>query len=318
MTSMGALDVILALAKVFIMILPGYIIMKLGIINTNHTQGVSNIITNVTYPCLVIAAMQMEFSMEKLQNCGYVVLIFIGVVIIAMIISKILTSIIKLPVSQSGIMAFMMVFGNTGFLGLPVLNGLFGKEGVFYGAICDSSFDVLMFTIGVTLIRQAAKGEEKMGFKETISGLINPCFIGVLIGLLFYVCRITLPPIIGGPVEMIGSATSPLAMMVVGAHLARISFKDMFTNRPAYLVCLLKLLVAPAIALILVKLIIGGGTLFGTVIIMEAAMPCAMLSVILSERYRADVEFATKGVMLTTILSLITIPIVAIALQHII
>ena len=174
-----------------------------------------------------------------------------------------------------------------------------------------------MFTIGVTLIRQAAKGEEKMSFKETISGLINPCFIGVLIGLLFYVCRITLPPILGGPVEAIGNATSPLAMMIVGAHLARISFKDMFTSKPSYLVCLLKLLVAPAVALLLVKLIIGGGTLFGTVIIMEAAMPCAMLSVILSERYHADVEFATKGVMLTTILSLITIPIVAIALQHI-
>jgi predicted permease len=134
---------------------------------------------------------------------------------------------------------------------------------------------------------------------------------------LFYVCRFTLPPIIGGPVEAIGNATSPLAMMVVGAHLARISFKDMFTSKPSYLVCLLKLLVAPAIALILVKLIIGGGTLFGTVIIMEAAMPCAMLSVILSERYHADVEFATKGVMLTTILCLITIPIVAITLQHI-
>ena len=74
---------------------------------------------------------------------------------------------------------------------------------------------------------------------------------------------------------------------------------------------------APAIALVLVKLIIGGGTLFGTVIIMEAAMPCAMLSVILSERYHADVEFATKGVMLTTILCLITIPIVAITLQSI-
>ena len=140
----------------------------------------------------------------------------------------------------------------------------------------------------------------------------------MLIGLLLYVCRITLPPILGEPVDMIGSATSPLAMLVVGAHLARISFKDMFTNKPAYLVCLLKLLTAPAIALILVKLIIGGGTLFGTVIIMEAAMPCAMLSVILSERYHADVEFATKGVMLTTILSLITIPIVAIALQHLI
>ena len=314
---MGAADVIIALAKVFIMILPGCVLTKMNLINKTHTEGVSSIITNITYPCLVIMAMQMEFSWEILNNCKYVVLIFIGVVIIAMIISKILTTIIKLPPTQTGIMAFMMVFGNTGFLGLPVLNGLFGKEAVFYGALCDSSFDVLMFSIGVTLIRQAAKGETKMGFGEAMKGLLNPCFIGSLLGLCLFICRIDLPDILAGPMDMVGSATSPLAMIVVGSHLARISFKEMFQSKPSYLVCLLKLLVAPAVALVLVKIIIGGGTLFGTVVIMEAAMPCAMLSVILSERYKADVEFATKGVMLTTILCLITIPIVAIALQHI-
>ncbi len=314
---MGALDVILALVKVFIMILPGYILTKMSLIQKVHTEGMSSLITNLTYPCLVISAMQMEFSWEILNNCKYVVLIFVCVVLIAMIISKILTTFIHLPPTQTGIMAFMMVFGNTGFLGLPVLNGLFGQEAVFYGALADSSFDVLMFTIGITLIRQSAKGVEKMSTAETLKGLINPCFIGVLIGLLLYVCKITLPDIIGGPLEMIGNVTSPLAMMVVGSHLARIRLKDMFTSAPPYLVCLLKLLVAPAIALILVKLIIGGGTLFGTVIVMEAAMPCAMLSVILSERYKADVEFATKGVMLTTILCIITIPIVAIVLQYI-
>ncbi len=317
MTSMGSIDVIVALAKVFIMILPGYILTKMNLINKTHTEGVSSIITYVTYPCLVIMAMQMSFSWEILNNCKYVVLIFIGVVIIAMIISKILTSVIHLPPTQTGIMAFMMVFGNTGFLGLPVLNGLFGKIAVFYGAICDSSFDVLMFSIGVTLIRQAAKGDTKMGFGETIKGLINPCFIGSLLGLCLFVAGIKIPDILSGPMDAVGSATSPLAMMVVGSHLARINFKDMFKSKPSYLVCLLKLLVAPAAALVLVKLIIGGGTLFGTVIVMEAAMPCAMLSGILSEKYKADVEFATKGVMLTTILSLITIPIVAIALQHI-
>ena len=314
---MGSIDVIVALAKVFIMILPGYILTKMNLINKTHTEGVSSIITYVTYPCLVIMAMQMSFSWEILNNCKYVVLIFIGVVIIAMIISKILTSVIHLPPTQTGIMAFMMVFGNTGFLGLPVLNGLFGKEAVFYGAICDSSFDVLMFSIGVTLIRQAAKGETKMGFGETMKGLLNPCFIGSLLGLCLFVAGIKIPDLLSGPMDAVGSATSPLAMMVVDSHLARINFKDMFKSKPSYLVCLLKLLVAPAAALVLVKLIIGGGTLFGTVIVMEAAMPCAMLSVILSEKYKADVEFATKGVMLTTILSLITIPIVAIALQHI-
>lgn len=314
---MGVLDVILALEKVFIMILPGYILTKMHLIKKQHTEGMSNIITYATYPCLVINAMQMEFSWGVLNNCKYVVLIFIGVVLVAMGISKILTMIIKLPASQSGIMAFMMVFGNTGFVGLAVLNGLFGKEAVFYGALCDSSFDLLIFTIGVTLIRQAAKGEEKMGVTETLKGLINPCFIGVLIGLALYVSKITLPRIIGVPVETIGGITSPLAMMVVGSHLARIKFVDMFKHKPSYLVCLLKLLVAPAIALLLVKLIIGGGTLFGTVIVMQAAMPCAMLSVILSERYKADVKFATKGVMLTTIMCMITIPIVAIVLQYI-
>ena len=262
-------------------------------------------------------AMQMDFSWEILNNCKYVVLIFIGVVIIAMIISKLLTMIVKLPPEQTGIMAFMMVFGNTGFLGLPVLDGLFGKEAVFYGALCDSSFDVLMFSIGVTLIRQAAKGETKMSLGETMKGLINPCFIGSLLGLVLFICGIQIPEILSGPMDAVGSSTSPLAMIVVGSHLARIKFKDMFTTGPAYLVCLLKLLVAPAVALLLVKLIIGGGTLFGTVIIMEAAMPCAMLSVILSERYKADVQFATKGVMLTTILCMITIPIVAITLQYI-
>ncbi|MDO4176513.1 MAG: AEC family transporter [Bacillota bacterium] len=314
---MATTDVILALAKVFIMILPGYVLAKMNILKEEHTGGISGLITYVTYPCLVISAMQMEFSWEVLNNCKYVVIIFICVVLIAMLISKLVTKIVKLPASQSGIMAFMMVFGNTGFVGLPVLNGLFGKEAVFYGALADSSFDVLMFSIGVTLIRQAAKGEDKMGIGETMKGLLNPCFIGVLIGLAMYVCRFTLPDIIGGPVESIGNATSPIAMMVVGSHLARISFKEMFTSKHSYIVCLLKLLVAPAIALVLVNLIIGSGTLFGTVIIMEAAMPCAMLSVILSERYGADYKFATKGVMLTTILSLVTIPIVAIALQSI-
>ena len=291
---MESAEVILALAKVFIMILPGYILAKLNVLQEPHTSGISSLITCITYPCLVISAMQMEFSWEILNNCKYVVLIFIGVVLVAMVISKVLTSIIRMPASQSGIMAFMMVFGNTGFLGLPVLDALFGKEAVFYGALADSSFDLLMFTFGVTFIRQAAKGEEKMGIGETMKGLVNPCFVGVLIGLTLYASQIML-----------------------GSHLARIRLLDMFKSWQPYLVCLLKLLVAPAIALVLVKLIIGGSTLFGTVIVMEAAMPCAMLSVILSDRYGADVNLATKGVMLTTIMCLVTIPIVAITLQYI-
>ena len=313
---MGITEVVIALAKVFIMILPGYLLSRMGMLKQNHTEALTLIITTVTYPCLVIDAMQMEYSTEVLNNCKILVVLFFAIISISLIIAKVIVHFLKRPASQSNILAFMMTFGNTGFLGLPVLNGLFGKEAVFYGALCDSTFDILMMSVGVMLIRMAAAGETKMNLAETFKSFVNPCFIGVIIGLILYICKITLPPIIGGPVASVGGITSPLAMMVVGAHLGRIRFRDIFTSKYPYLICLLKLLAAPALAILLVKVFIGLGSLFTTVIILESAMPCAMFAVILSERYKADVEFATKGVMMTTIVSLLTIPLVAIAIQY--
>lgn len=316
MQSLATIDIIAALAKTFIIILPGYIVTKLGIINSQHTAGMSSLITCVTYPCLVITAMQMEFSMQVLNNCKYVVLIFLGAVICALIVSKIISKIVKLPPERAGIFAFMLVFGNTGFIGLPVLNGLLGSEAVFYGALCDSSYDIFMFTIGITLIRNGASDDD-MSLGQTLKGLINPCLIGVLIGLTLYICGITLPEVIAVPVERIGNVTSPLAMMVVGSHLAHVRIRDLFTSGHAYLVCLMKLIVFPLIALLIVKLTIGTGTLLASVIVLQAAMPVAMLSVIFSERYKGDVSFASTGVMMTTLMCIITIPLHAILLQHV-
>ena len=316
MQSLATIDIIAALAKTFIIILPGYIVTKLGIINSQHTAGMSSLITCVTYPCLVITAMQMEFSMQVLNNCKYVVLIFLGAVVCALIVSKIVSKIVKLPPERAGIFAFMLVFGNTGFIGLPVLNGLLGSEAVFYGALCDSSYDIFMFTIGITLIRNGASDDD-MTLGQTLKGLINPCLIGVLIGLTLYICGITLPEVIAAPVERIGNVTSPLAMMVVGSHLAHVRIRDLFTSGHAYLVCLMKLIVFPLIALLIVKLTIGTGTLLASVIVLQAAMPVAMLSVIFSERYKGDVSFASTGVMMTTLMCIITIPLHAILLQHV-
>ena len=287
MQSLATIDIIAALAKTFIIILPGYIVTKLGIINSQHTAGMSSLITCVTYPCLVITAMQMEFSMQVLNNCKYVVLIFLGAVICALIVSKIVSKIVKLPPERAGIFAFMLV-----------------------------SYDIFMFTIGITLIRNGASDDD-MSLGQTLKGLINPCLIGVLIGLTLYICGITLPEVIAVPVERIGNVTSPLAMMVVGSHLAHVRIRDLFTSGHAYLVCLMKLIVFPLIALLIVKLTIGTGTLLASVIVLQAAMPVAMLSVIFSERYKGDVSFASTGVMMTTLMCIITIPLHAILLQHV-
>lgn len=311
---MGIWELLTALVKIFIMILPGFFLKRRGILNQTHTEGLSAVITTFTYPCLVISAMQMEFSMEILQNCKYVILIFMGVILSALALSKIITKIIRLERSRAGILSFMLVFGNTGFVGLPVLNGLFGPEAVFYGALCDSSYDIFMFTLGLQLIIHASAENDgkKRPLKEILKGIFNPCLFGVLIGLTLYISGTTLPDVIGGPVETIGAMTSPLAMFVVGSQLAEIQFQSLFSNKYTYLVCLMKLVITPFIALGLVRFFLEPGSLLGSVVIMQSAMPVAMCAVIFSQQYKGDVEFATKGVLLSTVMCIVTIPMFAV------
>lgn len=314
---MGIIDIITALTKIFIIMLPGYILKKLGILTNEYTEGMSSLITNITFPCLIIISMQMEFSMEILNNCKYAIIIFACIIAVTMIVAKLVNKIVKLPKTQSGIFTFMLIFGNTGFIGLPVLNGLFGKEAVLYGALCDALYNVFMFTIGLSLIRPSEETDRKAIVKQTLKESLNPCFFGLVIGLVLFITKTTIPEIISGPMESIGNITSPLAMIVVGSHLANIKFRDLFASKHSYIVCLLKLIIVPIIGIIFVKLIIGTGSLLASVLVVESAMPVAMCSVIFSEQYKADVSFAVKGTMLTTLMCIITIPVFTILLQYV-
>ena len=315
---MATMDIITALIKIFIIILPGYLLSKLGIMTKTHTEGLSSLITNVTFPCLIIISMQLEFSAEILNNCKMTIIVFACIIAVTMIVAKLMGTFVKLPKAQSGIFTFMLIFGNTGFIGLPVLNGLFGAEAVLYGALCDALYNVFMFTIGIQLIRPASESVKKSDIaKETIKQSLNPCFFGLIIGMILFVTGTAIPEIIAEPMTSIGNITSPLAMMVVGSHLAKIKFKDMLTSVPAYWVCFLKLLIVPLIGLIFVKLIIGTGSLLSSVLIIESGMPVAMCAVIFSEQYKSDVNFAVKGTLLSTVMCIVTIPAFAILLQYI-
>lgn len=315
---MATMDIITALAKIFIIMLPGYILKKTGVLSKQHVEGMSSLITNVTFPCMIIVSMQMEFSMEILNNCKNAIIVFSCIIAVTMVLARVVSKRAKLPRTQSGIFAFMLMFGNTGFIGFPVLSGLFGQEAVLYGALCDAVYNIFMFTIGIALIKPGDERRDRREvIRQTVRESLNPCFFGLIIGLVFFIGQISLPEIIGGPMESIGNITSPLAMIVIGAHLAEINFGELFRAKHAYVVCLLKLIVTPLIGLVFVKLIIGTGSLLASAIIIEAAMPVAMCSVIFSEQYKADVNFAVKGVMLTTVMCIVTIPVFAILLQYI-
>jgi len=304
-------EILSSLIMIFIMIVPGIFFRKKDIISVDQSDGISSVVVNLTWPCLVIDAMQMEYSTEILMDSEYMMVVAIVIIAIIILGALPLTKLMKMPERKRYITAFMLMFGNTGFIGLPVTKALYGTESVFYAAILEMINDILIFTVGIILIQMSAGAKLKLEPKQFLS----PGLIGVLIGLVLFLANIQLPEILASPIEMIGSATTPLTMFIIGHQLGGLKIKEIIGDWHVYAVCFIKLLIVPVIVLILLRLWAGDFTLLEKVLILSFAMPAGSVSAIFSQKYRGEVAYATKTVLLSTLFSIATIPIFAIIME---
>lgn len=304
-------EILSALAMIFLMIVPGFIFSKKNIIDHHQSDAVTSLAVNLTWPCLVIDAMQIDFSMSILKESIYMMVVALVIFAVIALIGFPLTKLMKLPAGKRHLTMFALIFGNTGFIGIPVTKALYGSEALFYTGILELVNDVLMFTVGIMLIELSAGKKLKLNPKEFLS----PGLIGVIIGLILFLTDCTLPPVLGGAIEMIGNATTPLAMFIIGYQLGDLNFRSLVGEWQVYVICLMKLMVMPLLALLLVKLVAGDLSLLEKVMVISFAMPAASATALFSQQYRGEIAFGTKLVLLSTLSSLITIPIFAIIME---
>ena len=304
-------EILSSLIMIFILIVPGIFFRKKEIISVEQSDGISSFVVNLTWPCLVIDAMQMEFSVQILKDSGY--MMAIAAVIFAVIIAAAfpLAKLMRMSDRKKYITTFMLLFGNTGFIGLPVTKALYGTESVFFAAILEMINDVLIFTIGIILIQMSAGVKLKLDPKQFLS----PGLIGVLIGLALFLTNVQLPELLGGSVKLIGNATTPLTMFLIGHQIGGLKIREIVGDCHVYAVCFLKLLIVPVAVLVILKLWAGDFTLLEKVLILSFAMPVASVSAIFSQQYKGEAAFATKSVLLSTIFSIVTIPVFAIIME---
>ena len=255
--------------------------------------------------------MQMKFSLQILKDSAYILVVCLLILAIIFAISFPVAKLIKLPKTKQYLTVFMLLFGNTGFIGIPVIKALYGTDAVFYAAIVELINDILIFTVGILLIQLSAGANLKVGFKQ----FINPGLIGVIIGLVLFLLNIQLPNLIGGSIEMIGNATTPLTMFCIGFQIGGLKFKEIAGDFQVYAICFVKLLIVPVLTLLVVKLWAGDFSMLEKVLIIGFAMPVGAVASIFSQQYKGEAAFATKSVLLSTVLSLITIPIFAIIME---
>ncbi|MBQ0079759.1 MAG: AEC family transporter [Eubacterium sp.] len=308
---MATTQIIMSLIKLFLMIIPGYLLGRYNVMDETQSKGISTIIVNVTWPCLIVISLQREFSAQLCINMGILAAVMVSAVVIAFVIARILCKGMKLDKAKTYLVTFMLIFGNTGFMGIPVCTVLYGSEGTFYAALIDAVQDIFIFTVGILLIEKSTGKHIGISIKH----FLTPGFASVIIGVGLFVARITLPDIVATPMETMGSATGPLAMMVVGFQLGKLNLKDLISDKRLYVMSFVRLLIMPLIFLGVVMLVFPEMNLLAKVIIVEMATPVAACTTIYSQQYDGDVAFATKGVMLSTVLSIVTLSAFAVLVE---
>ncbi len=289
----------------FFVMAAGYAAKKGNVMNQETIKGISMLILNVSLPALVISSMQFPFSQEMLNTSLRIALISVVTYLGIIAFSYGYTHLIKRETAKLDVTQFALVFANVSFMGFPIITVLYGEQGVFYAALFNIPFQVLLVTLGVVFMtRHAETSSGKMNLKKA---LLSPGLIAVFIGFGFFLLPVSIPTPLLQALQMIGGTITPLSMLVIGAMLADVSFSSLFGDRDLYMLTFVRLLLLPALVYAPLKLLGVDGMLLAIPVII-IGMPVATLTGAFARLYDSDYYFASKVIFLTTLCSLVTIP----------
>lgn len=286
---------------VFILISVGFLQKKRKKIDSHTTKRLTDLLLEIVTPCVLINAYQKEFKSELAANLFIAFLFAIIIHIIMFIITALLFR--KEETKSYRIKIFSSVYSNCGFMAIPLLSASLGADGVFFGSAYLAVFNISTWTHGVCVCSGDIKS---MSFKKA---LFNPGVIGTSIGLLLFVLQINLPTVLIEPIKHIANLNTPLAMIILGTYLANIDFRETFRKISIYWVSFIRLIIFPVIAIIITRIMNLDQTV-ATALLITSACPCATATPLFATKFGLDAEYASEIVSISTILSVITIPVI--------
>lgn len=288
----------------FLYMAVGFYCRKKGIFNDVARDKLTDFVVRITLPCMIFESFHMPFSLEILRQGGVAILIATVMAAAALLLGKVLYN--RFPYGEKSILQYGTLVTNSGFAGLPVVSGAYGDEGLFLGSLFIIPTRILMWSAGISLFTRAD------GREAVRKVLLNPAIIAVEIGILRMVLQLPLPHFVDSAVDNLGACTSPLAMALVGAILADVPLKSVFSPKCFYLVAVRQLLL-PALCLAALRLLKVDPLTTGVSVVLTG-MPIGSTTAILAQKYGADAGFASKCVFVSTLTSLVTVPILTLFL----
>lgn len=293
----------------YIMVLVGAVCDKIGFFTEKTAKACTDLLFYVITPCVIVKSfLNQEFTKET----GISLLIAIGCGFLMHFVAIFL----NIPLYHKGnkehnsLFKYSSIYGNVGYMTLPLTEAILGSEGVFYCSAVVMAFNVMSFTHGVYVMNNEGGKFDK---KKLI---LNPGVISVLVGLPLFLLNVKLPSLLDSPITYISSMQTPVAMLIFGTFLAHTKLNDMFRHKKILLVTLMKLIVLPAVMVGIYYLLGLSGTLLVALTISSCA-PTANNTVMFAAKYNKDTSLAAQVVATVSFISIITMPLIIAAVQSI-
>lgn len=284
----------------FLVMILGLVLRRKGIVQESGKSLLTDLVINVTLPASILKSFQMEFNRQILSSCLVIcvvaVLIQIGSYLLGMILYP------GFPDNRKKVLQYATICSNAGILGNPIAEGIFGGLGLLYASIYVIPQRVFMWSVGLTYFTEAP--DKKTLVKKVLS---HPCIVSVLIGFVLMVWQIPLPGFFKLTVRTVANANTFLAMMLVGTILAEVPIREL-PNKATIYYSFVRLVLVPFLVLAGCRLGQVDSLVTGVSVVLSG-MPAASVTAVMASKYGKDEIFATKCVVLTTLLSMLTVPV---------
>lgn len=290
------MQVLMQVLTLFLLMLCGFLASKSRMMEEKHLSGLNTLVLNFAQPCLILTSMQRDRSPELILD---LLLVFL---LACLIIAASGAAAHRLFRHQSpqrrAVLTNLSMVSNCGFMGYPVITAALGEDALIYAALYVSAFNLMCWT----LCAYYYGGRSAISLKQLLK---CPSLLAVLGGMLLFLTGWRLPEFVNHAMSMLGDTTTPLAMFVIGARLVGLN-PEHLKDRPLMAACGLRLLVCPLLVLLLSFTPLSKQVV--ATLYLCTAMPCAALSAMMAETYQSDATLASRGVALSTAMSLVTIP----------
>ena len=290
-------------AVLFLLIGTGMVAVKTGVLKLENKQALSNLLVYIIVPAMVVNSYRMEFSAQILRN----LLAAFGMSVLSVLLGTVITLLLtaRKTGSRMPIFRFACIFSNAAYMGFPLISALFGSEGLLYASAYVTVFNILLWTLGYGLVSGGSS------VKEVARSLVRtPVLYAIVVGLGIYLLQIPLPALITQPLELLAGVNTPLSMLITGMLIAAGDVRSIVTDKHIWKLASVRMLLIPAATLALFGVLGFHGTAAQVVTLLECC-PAAAITSVFAVQFGHDEHFAAGSVVLTTLLSIVTLPLCA-------